>query len=102
VTGTRTVQTTNCPSWCDPSEHIVDRNGDGTVMVIHRSAKRTVVGLCDPQLQQAFNDADPDPIVINVEPSGWAELETPAEARAYVAHFNQVMAELVAKAWPQG
>jgi hypothetical protein len=75
---------------------------DGDVLVMHPSAPVPVVGLCGPTLVQHVRGSEVGPVMIDVDPSGWADLETPEEAREYVQRFNEVMAELIAKAWPAG
>ena len=74
---------------------------DGTVVVVHRTSRQDIVGLCEPRVIRHDRGSQVGAVCIDVEPGGWAELEDADEARGMVQMFTARMDELIALAWPK-
>lgn len=91
-----------CPPWCDPSQHLTDDN-DTTLIVVHRSRPTATTALGSPRLQQTVRRFGPrvvrSPVTISIEPATRIELHDRDEADDFLGQLAHALGSLTNQAW---
>jgi hypothetical protein len=93
---------TECPPWCDPSQHLIDDN-DTALVVVHRSRPAATAAMGSPRLQQTVRRFGPrvvrSPVTISVEPIPHVELHDRDETADFLRELTRALVSLTNRAW---